>query len=130
MGRSISLMEGAAINSSEGNGGSNPFHMNRTGYAYFTADANHGKELAAIAERAQSMGAGTVRHHTSAATYAMSLSKSTAPTKLFQSGGAATSGFDVVNGNDNIRKIFPYIGPTATTLVHARRAGKSHAYFP
>jgi hypothetical protein len=118
MGRSISLMESAAMLAN------NPFHMNRTGYAYFTADEKHGHELASIAERAQLMGAGPLRYHQAGhATYRPSLNRLTTPSLLFESGGTATSGFDVLHGNDDIKKAFPYIGKSARTMLHARRAG-------
>src|SRR5579884_1565847 len=61
--RSIDLLEETALESG------NVFRMNRRGYLFATADADHVQSLRVTANAVSAFGMGPIREHTSASTY-------------------------------------------------------------
>lgn len=111
MNRSIDLMESLARETE------NLFNLNRRGYLYLTGDPATADEMLFSAREISSLGAGTLRIHTSA--------KNDAGYLLSDADGFenAPSGADYLMSDALIRRYFPYITSKAIAALHIRRAG-------
>lgn len=109
MNESIDLMEALADESG------NVFQMNRRGYLYVTADENKIADLETTARGISSLGAGSLRVHSSS-----SLGYQPSPADGFRD---QPTGADLLIGNEVIRRYFPYLAETTVAALHVRRAG-------
>ncbi|MGN6572801.1 MAG: NAD(P)/FAD-dependent oxidoreductase [Pseudolabrys sp.] len=109
MDRSLDLIEDIARATG------NRINLNRRGYVFASADASKTDFLAAMAQSAETRGAGTARFHdTAKSVYTPS------PEHGFD---FALTGADVVTDRDMIRRHFPYLSPDTAVIAHVRRAG-------
>lgn len=111
MNRSIDLMEDLARESG------NVFRLNRRGYLYATADADHVDDFTRAAEKPSTLGAGPVRYHTAEAGEADYVP---APPDDFED---QPTGADIILDRRLIRTHFPYLADDVVAVLHARRAG-------
>ncbi|KAJ9469337.1 hypothetical protein DIPPA_01776 [Diplonema papillatum] len=88
--------------------------MNRKGYVFLTGSEQGTGTLQQIASRSSAAGAGPIRVHQSAATYVKSPEKGL---------GTDLDGFDLLQDRDEILKIFPFVNPEVTSMLHCRKAG-------
>ena len=111
MNRSIDLLERFERES----GGR--LRLNRRGYLFATAEPSRVAGFRAMAEEAQSLGAGELRVHDGSGTgpgYVRS------PVHGFE---GVPPGSDLITDPDLIRAEFPYLDPCAAAVLHARRCG-------
>jgi glycine/D-amino acid oxidase-like deaminating enzyme len=109
MDRSIDLIEEIARATG------NRINLNRRGYLFATADAGKIEFLSAMAQLAESRGAGAARFHdTPSSAYLPSAERG------FDS---ALKGADVITDRSLIRRHFPYLASETVAVAHARRAG-------
>eukprot|EP01061_Rhynchopus_euleeides_P007680 TRINITY_DN1674_c0_g1_i1.p1 TRINITY_DN1674_c0_g1~~TRINITY_DN1674_c0_g1_i1.p1 ORF type:complete len:470 (+),score=137.46 TRINITY_DN1674_c0_g1_i1:146-1555(+) len=110
MQRSIELME--EMNATH------DLQMSRRGYLFVATTEETAEQICAMAKVAAGFGAGEVRYHESAETYRPSTS---------QGFDKSLRGFDIIRGGrraaEEIQKIFPYLNPDITCMVHCREAG-------
>lgn len=111
MNRSIDLLEALAEETG------NAFHLNRRGYLYLTADADHLPSMHATASATSAMGAGPLREH---------------PANVGSSGyePAEPEGFsdspigaDWIADLDLLHRSYPGLSPKVVAGLHIRRAG-------
>ena len=126
MARSIELMEQLDRD--------HQLNMNRRGYVFMSQTKDGGEKLAALANGASECGAGPVRVHTDASSYVHS-----APMGLGSPDDEHLFGFDLMQVGDHtvgadgfstdvrtrgeINKLYPYLSPGVSTLMHCRRGG-------
>eukprot|EP01062_Namystynia_karyoxenos_P046020 TRINITY_DN3433_c0_g1_i1.p1 TRINITY_DN3433_c0_g1~~TRINITY_DN3433_c0_g1_i1.p1 ORF type:complete len:567 (+),score=166.75 TRINITY_DN3433_c0_g1_i1:82-1701(+) len=97
------------------------FAMSRRGYAFLCASAEGHAALRRFGETAAAYGAGELRVHPEGAPdYYPSPAEGWDDPQL--------TGFDYVEGSEAIQRIFPFVSPEATCLLHCRRAGWLDAY--
>jgi glycine/D-amino acid oxidase-like deaminating enzyme len=110
MNRSIDLMEEMAVASGD------RFLMNRRGYLYATADESRVEALRESAKLASSYGAGQVRIHGNSTTS----DYQPAPAEGWAN---QPDGADLLTDPELIQQHFPYLSPTTSAALHARRCG-------
>lgn len=111
MNRSIDQLEQLA------RAANNPFHMNRRGYLFATAEGERVKDFIAQAQEAESLGAGPMRIHKGDAS---DPPYQPAPTSGFEN---QPIGADIITEQKLIREHFPYLSEETVGVVHPRRAG-------
>ena len=111
MNRSIDIIEELSRES----GG--PFHLNRRGYLFATADPARIQAFKQAAEEAASLGAGVVRYHDGKPGGPSYLP---APAQGFE---GQPIGSDLITDQALIRKYFPYLSERTVAVVHPRRCG-------
>ncbi|MFT5447942.1 MAG: glycine/D-amino acid oxidase-like deaminating enzyme [Gammaproteobacteria bacterium] len=107
--RSISLMEALASNTG------NAIVMDRRGYLYLSEDVDSAESFAQQARSAESLGAGALRIHESAATNYANASG--------MRHDASLHGADLLLGSAHIQQRFPWLNPGTRAALHVRRAG-------
>ncbi|HMB37259.1 MAG TPA: FAD-dependent oxidoreductase, partial [Methylomirabilota bacterium] len=109
MDRSIDLLEELAVESG------NVFLLNRRGYLFATASEPRVGTFVAAAEEAAHLGAGPVRHHTTASSdYQLSAAEGFDRT---------LRGTDIITEPSLIRRHYPWLAADTIALLHARRCG-------
>ena len=111
MNRSIDLLDEWARESA------NSFHLNRRGYLFATAEPERIPQLLAAGREADSLGAGTLRHH--GAGSAAPAYRPASPTGFENQ----PDGADLITDPDRIRQLFPYLAPDTVAVIHPRRCG-------
>ena len=111
MNRSIDLLERIERES----GGR--LRLNRRGYLFATADPSRIEAFRAMAEDAQSLGAGELRVHDGSGTGAGYVRS---PAHGFE---GVPPGSDLITDPALVRAEFPYLDPAVVAVLHARRCG-------
>ena len=109
----------------------NAFRLTRRGYLFASARGDSAaRELSAAARAAADAGAGAVRVHAGSTrqppgqgAYVASLPE---PALAWPDG--ATDGFDLITCRATIAAHFPFLAPSANTVLHARRCGWLNAH--
>eukprot|EP00756_Hemistasia_phaeocysticola_P028254 Hpha_TRINITY_DN16167_c1_g2::TRINITY_DN16167_c1_g2_i2::g.5931::m.5931 len=99
------------------------FLMGRRGYAFLCGSQSGRDALRKFGETASAFGAGEVREHPAGkgvSGYVHSPLDGWEDERM--------TGFDLVEGEENVQAVFPFVSKEANTILHCRRAGWLDAY--